>query len=311
MNKIFSPFQALQDEMKYFKGFLSGLAIASSGIAYSQTTETLCEPYNGYVNNNNGTITDPRTKLTWQICAVGQEWNDGKCVGNALNFSKAQAAIAAAENNFANRHDWRIPELGEMLTGINIFEEIKPEFKDDYAYIENFRTPECRKKDPSLTLLNYHEPQYQGEYKYWTSTPIPNENTHYGLVLSYFFEKFNGFSLAKMKTESNLRFLTSARLKLVTGGTPSGDFNSGYFAEVNKNNEQKKAKLKKWRNSKFKVGDDTFCGTIIEARLPMVKIALNTPLPGFASEVWLKTSDLYPVEHGCVNKNGKLSPLNP
>jgi hypothetical protein len=71
----------------------------------------------------------------------------------------------------------------------------------------------------------------------------------------------------------------------------------------------KQAKLDAWRKG-LKVGDDTFCGPVIEVRLPMVKIAVNAPLQGYPSEAWLKLYEVYPNwMAGCHNVNGRLSAL--
>jgi gas vesicle protein len=58
----------------------------------------------------------------------------------------------------------------------------------------------------------------------------------------------------------------------------------------------------------LKVGDSTFCGYVIESKAPMYKLALNTLLPGYPSEVWVKASEVFPVDYGCANRNGRISP---
>lgn len=68
--------------------------------------------------------------------------------------------------------------------------------------------------------------------------------------------------------------------------------------------EQKK--LTAFRKS-LKIGDDTFCGPVIEVRYPMIKIAVSAQLPGYTSEAWLKASEVYPAQYGCRNENGRLS----
>lgn len=71
----------------------------------------------------------------------------------------------------------------------------------------------------------------------------------------------------------------------------------------------KQAKLEAWRKT-IKVGDDTFCGPIIELRQPMVRIAIKVPLAGYPSEAWLKSSELYPDwMAGCRNVNGQIRPM--
>jgi len=68
------------------------------------------------------------------------------------------------------------------------------------------------------------------------------------------------------------------------------------------------AALASWRG-KLRIGDDTFCGPVIELRQPMIKIAIRAQLPGYASETWLKAGEVFPPDYGCENVNGRLRPV--
>jgi hypothetical protein len=59
----------------------------------------------------------------------------------------------------------------------------------------------------------------------------------------------------------------------------------------------------------LKVGDDTFCGPVIEVRPPMIRIAVRAQLAGFSSEQWLRDTEVHRPERGCLNQNGNLRPL--
>lgn len=81
------------------------------------------------------------------------------------------------------------------------------------------------------------------------------------------------------------------------------------LAAKKKEEAQAQAKLATWRKS-LRVGDDTFCGPIVELRAPMVKIAITVQLQGYANETWMRIADLYPNwMAGCRNVNGNLSPV--
>jgi hypothetical protein len=67
------------------------------------------------------------------------------------------------------------------------------------------------------------------------------------------------------------------------------------------------ARLAAYRKD-LKVGDSTFCGYVIESRPPMIRLALNTLLPGYPSEVWVRLTEVFPPEYGCLNRNGHISP---
>jgi hypothetical protein len=60
----------------------------------------------------------------------------------------------------------------------------------------------------------------------------------------------------------------------------------------------------------LKIGDETFCGPVIEVRQPMIKIAVSAQLAGFASEAWLRDREVFMPMEGCSNVNGRLQPLS-
>jgi hypothetical protein len=79
-------------------------------------------------------------------------------------------------------------------------------------------------------------------------------------------------------------------------------------ARIHAENEKLKAQLNAWRK-KLRVGEDTFCGPVIEVRHPMIKIAVSATLSGYNNEVWLKANQVYPPSMaGCRNVNGHISP---
>lgn len=66
-------------------------------------------------------------------------------------------------------------------------------------------------------------------------------------------------------------------------------------------------RLVAWRRT-LKIGDDTFCGPVIEIKSTMLKIAVRPQLQGFGNEAWLKASEVFPEAYGCYNRNGRLFP---
>lgn len=79
--------------------------------------------------------------------------------------------------------------------------------------------------------------------------------------------------------------------------------------ELHMRQQMEADRLSKFRKN-LKLGDDTFCGPVIDMRGPMVKVAVNAPLQGYASEIWLKSSEIYSPEYGCSNRNGRISPAS-
>lgn len=67
-----------------------------------------------FVDNKDGTVTNTKTGLTWQRCAVGQTWSGGYCDGKVATYTQADAAKLTS--NFAGQSDWHLPSLREFQT---------------------------------------------------------------------------------------------------------------------------------------------------------------------------------------------------
>jgi len=65
------------------------------------------------VDNNDGTVTDNTTGLTWQKCTFGQTWNesDGSCTGDPTALTWQSALAEAAKLN-----NWRLPNINELMS---------------------------------------------------------------------------------------------------------------------------------------------------------------------------------------------------
>jgi hypothetical protein len=101
-----------------------------------------------FVDLNNGTISDTKTGLVWMKCSLGQIWSGARCEGNALNISWSDALIEAAEYEFLELTDWRLPNI-----------------KESASIIEN----SC--ENPALNIDVFPTEAYRS---YWTSTPDIN-----------------------------------------------------------------------------------------------------------------------------------------
>jgi len=76
-------------------------------------------PASRFVYNQNGTVTDKETNITWMRCAVGQRWDGKTCIGTAKEFSWQEAKDAVAELNsdkFGDPDTWRIPLVPELAS---------------------------------------------------------------------------------------------------------------------------------------------------------------------------------------------------
>ena len=67
-----------------------------------------------YTINSDGTVSDATTGLTWMRCSMGQTWTGSTCSGSASEYIWSDAV--ALTTNFASYHDWRLPNVRELLT---------------------------------------------------------------------------------------------------------------------------------------------------------------------------------------------------
>jgi Protein of unknown function (DUF1566) len=88
-----------------------------------------CGSFEGFVDNKDGTVTDPRFGTIWKRCAEGAEFDGKTCSGKASSTNWYEAAVAAKASRFLGKDDWRIPTLIEFygITGykLGLFEDCK------------------------------------------------------------------------------------------------------------------------------------------------------------------------------------------
>lgn len=300
---------------------IAAILLTSTSLAYAEE-DISCGQNSRYIDNKNGTISDPRTKLTWQICVAGQEWNGESCSGTPTWLNMKEATIYAASNQLSKFNDWRLPEYEEFLSILEIQKNTSLPNEDVILKSQSFRIdiappPGCN-NNPYPKILPPLMKAANSNLTYWTSTIIKGSENYYGITFSTLYNKYIGVGIDRIKPSSE--YVGNGFVKLVRGGLPRGDFQSEKFSkivdsynrEINEIKEKQKiesANLKKWRERKFIIGDETFCGPIIEIRSPMIKLAVNAQLQGFGNEAWIKISDAFPPEYGCKNLNGRLSPL--
>jgi hypothetical protein len=71
-----------------------------------------------YIDHKNGTVTDTKTALMWKQCPEG--FSSSNCGGNEAGVKKEYtyktAIEQAEESTFADYHDWRLPNIKELIS---------------------------------------------------------------------------------------------------------------------------------------------------------------------------------------------------
>ena len=63
-----------------------------------------------------GVWADPNTGLMWARISIGQEWKNGKCLGDAKRLNWDNAKKECRNSKLANFNDWRLPTIDELKT---------------------------------------------------------------------------------------------------------------------------------------------------------------------------------------------------
>lgn len=102
-----------------------GLAaiVLSLFVFSAASAEQLCHTYwpkastpiNRFINNDDGTVTDKVTGLTWKRCSEGLTGSACES-GTAATFTWQEALKAAAGSSFAGKTDWRLPDIKELAS---------------------------------------------------------------------------------------------------------------------------------------------------------------------------------------------------
>lgn len=88
-----------------------------------------CRFFDGFIDNGNGTVTDPRDNLIWKRCLEGAVWNNiqSECEGVSVSENWFDAMTRAKKSRFLGRSNWRLPTLlefskiaGNAFTGSNM-----------------------------------------------------------------------------------------------------------------------------------------------------------------------------------------------
>lgn len=177
------------------------------------TSSYACQHYSGYTDNNDGSITDPRTQIVWQRCYSGQSWDGTTCQGQVKGYSWFQAMRLAKNNVSLGKSDWRLPTRKELQSIID------PDCTRDKNIVQPIISNQLVQIDPDATWSQH--PNWKATYQIWTSTSMATDDEINNKIYSkyyaspyhaYYFDDRKGFDF-DFKGDSS-----SHRVKLVRGG---------------------------------------------------------------------------------------------
>jgi hypothetical protein len=73
-----------------------------------------CRFFDGFADNGDGTVTDPRNGLMWKRCAEGSTWNGKACSVAGTKMNWIEAMKTAKVSRFLGHSDWRLPSREEL-----------------------------------------------------------------------------------------------------------------------------------------------------------------------------------------------------
>lgn len=158
------------------------LTLLLPAVSTAQTCNTAhlvaATPSSQFLDNNDGTVTNKKTKLTWKKCSEAQLWNSttSQCDGTAEAYTWQEAlaqAPLANSDRFAEKTDWRLPNFQELATlvetqcsepsiNLSVFPGTSPEVfwsaspygsKSDFAHYVNFNIGQISASTKTETYL--------------------------------------------------------------------------------------------------------------------------------------------------------------
>ena len=150
---------ALRRALGYALALTSALTLAATARAACDANQATRTPTSRYTIKD-GTAYDRKTELTWQLCSLGQRWEQGTgCVGVIRQVTWQDAMSAGTDG-------WRVPSRDELATLIS------PTCKNPAINEEVF-------PDMDLSKLWYWTSTRSGEYLAWLGNFADGNFTNY------------------------------------------------------------------------------------------------------------------------------------
>ncbi len=140
-----------------------------------------------YIDNNDGTVSDKRTNLTWARCSVGQNWDGQTCSGTATEFNSDDliSVINSANGIVTGTREvgkpfWRLPTVDELETLIFCSKGYEYKALPSGKYVAQQSCFE-EYSQPRIDLTAFpNTPKVNSDY--WTSSVNSVESEKIGIV---------------------------------------------------------------------------------------------------------------------------------
>ncbi|AVI65584.1 adhesin [Shewanella sp. WE21] len=135
-------------------------------LAVAQTCNNAIEPttpVNRFKIHGDGTVTDKKTGLMWQICLIGMVWDEYEltCKGSPTYVEWHNGLVAAKANNFAGYSDWRLPTAKDVSSIVE-YQCYNPSI--NLAVFRGFPVASISTSTPSMTtdmyMFNFYRAQF-------------------------------------------------------------------------------------------------------------------------------------------------------
>lgn len=73
-------------------------------------------PLDQFKARDDGTVIHKPSRLVWQRCVLGQNWNGSDCEGTPASLNWSEALDAAESHVQDAREDWRLPNRNELVS---------------------------------------------------------------------------------------------------------------------------------------------------------------------------------------------------
>ena len=151
--------------------------------AQKRPAETRIGKSGRYLDNGDGTVTDPETGLQWMRCSLGQTWNGVNCAGEAQRYRWDEAIAAASELNqrggYAGNCDWRVPTIEELNTLVYC----SSGDPGGFPFVGKRETSGCKGKYQQPTIDLEAFPNTEPSY-FWSGSPGAGFS-NYALVVHF------------------------------------------------------------------------------------------------------------------------------